>query len=59
MSHACERFSTADDGKKGMGSGCSVFLRNAVSDSSGAGAEAEGVTELIITDENSHLILNV
>ena len=30
MSTAREHFSTADDGKKGMGLGCSVVLRNAV-----------------------------
>lgn len=47
------------DGKKRMGPGCSVPLRNAVSDSSVAGAEAEGDIELINTGEKAHLILTV
>jgi len=42
-----------------MGPGCSVPLRNAVSDLSVAGAEAEGDIELINTGENSHLFLTV
>lgn len=42
-----------------MGPGCLVLLRNAVGDSSVAGAEAEGDIELINTGENSHLILTV
>lgn len=57
MSTACECFSTACVGKKRIGPGCSVLLRNAVSDSSVTGAEAEGDIELMNTGENASLIL--
>lgn len=54
MFTVCERFSTADDGKKRMGPGCSVLQRDAVSGSSVGGTGAEGDIELINKGENSH-----
>lgn len=54
MFTAHECFSTGDDGKKGMGPGCSVLQRDAVSGSSVAGTEAGGDSELINKGENSH-----
>lgn len=57
MCTACECFSTACDGKNGIGPGCSVLLRSTVSDSSVTGAEAEGDIKLMNTGENSSLIL--
>lgn len=54
MFTACECFSTADDGKKGMGPGCSVLQKDAISGSSVGGTGAEGGIELINRGENSH-----
>lgn len=55
MFTACECFSTADDGKKGMGPGCSVLQRDAVHGSSVGGTGTEGDIELINKGENSYL----
>lgn len=54
MFTACESFSKADDRKKGMGPGCSVLQRDAVSRSSIGGTGAEGDIELINKGEKSH-----
>lgn len=54
MFTAHECFSTANDGKKGMGPECQALQRDAASGSSVAGTEAEGDSELINKGENSH-----
>lgn len=54
MFTAHECFFTVDDGKKGMGPGCSILQRDAVSGSCVGGAGAEGDIELINKGENSY-----
>lgn len=54
MFTALECSSIADDGKKGMGAGCSVLQRDEVSCSSLGETGAEGDIELINKGENSH-----
>lgn len=54
MFTARECFSTADDGKKGMGPGCSVLQKDAVQRSPVGGTGAEGDIELRSKGENSY-----